>query len=222
MFKDEFMHITPTLDLLIVDDEEDIRLLLTQVFRARGLTVRNAADGFEALQKIQEAAPDALLSDLNMPGMSGFELLSVVRRLYPSIHVIATSGAYSGPAVPQGIAADGFHQKATGITRLFGLIANAQREDASLSLSARNGIPLWVDLERTNPTDAPHVLISCPKCLRPFRQPIIEVHARIRQTSCIYCQAIVSYALALAVNPIFTRDNSEASTAQPHSLNCPG
>jgi CheY-like chemotaxis protein len=214
------MRIPSQLDLLIVDDEEDIRLLLAQLFSARGLTVRSAADGFEALQQIQKDPPDALLSDLNMPGMSGFELLSVVRRRYPDIHVIATSGAYSGLTVPHGIAADGFHQKATGIKQLFELIAIAQNEEASSSLSARSGIPLWVDLERRDSSLDPHVLISCPKCLRPFRQPVVEVHARIRQTSCIYCQASVSYALALAVNPVFPTDNTEASSARPLSSNC--
>jgi Response regulator receiver domain len=42
--------------------------------------VTTAADGFEALLHFQDRAPDLLLSDLNMPAMSGFELLSVIRR----------------------------------------------------------------------------------------------------------------------------------------------
>lgn len=188
------------LDLLIVDDEESTRVLLSQIFQARGINVRCAADGFEALYRIQEAAPDVLLSDLNMPGMTGFELLSVVRRLYPQIHVIATSGAYSGVAVPTGIAADGFHEKATGMARLFGLIFAAD-EDKSHSMASRTATPLWVDLEQSHPLGDRHVLINCNRCLRPFRESVTEVHSRIRETACVYCRASVSYALAFAVKP---------------------
>ncbi len=110
-----------TLELLIVEDEADRRSLLSQIFTQRGFQVRAAEDGFAALRMIRSSMPDLLLSDLNMPGMSGFELLSVVRRRYPQICVIATSGAYCGPEVPAGIAADGFHEKATGMARLFEL-----------------------------------------------------------------------------------------------------
>ena len=98
--------------LLIVDDEPVTRTLLTQIFSSRGHDVKTAEDGFSALEQIRANVPDVLLSDLNMPGMSGFELLSVVRRRIPEIYVIATSGAFTGDAVPHGIAADAFYEKA--------------------------------------------------------------------------------------------------------------
>jgi CheY-like chemotaxis protein len=79
--------------LLIVDDEPSIRMSLAQIFTASGHNVRSAADGFSALYEIRRGIPDILLSDLNMPGMSGFELLSVVRRRFPAIQVIVMSGA---------------------------------------------------------------------------------------------------------------------------------
>ena len=85
-----------TIKLLIVDDEPATRKLLSQIFGQMGHSVRTAQDGFSALEQIRESMPDVLLSDLHMPGMSGFELLSVVRRRLPGIYVIATSGAYRG------------------------------------------------------------------------------------------------------------------------------
>ena len=91
---------------------------MSQIFEQMGHSVRSAKDGFSALEEIREAKPDVVLSDLNMPGMSGFELLSVIRRRLPEIYVIATSGAYSGTDVPHGIAADAFSEKATGFRSL--------------------------------------------------------------------------------------------------------
>ena len=189
------------IDLLIVEDEVDIRLLLSQIFTARGFQVRSAEDGFAALQMIRSAVPDILLSDLNMPGMSGFELLSVIRRRYPRIHVIATSGAYSGTNVPKGIAADAFHEKASSMASLLALMESAAELDHTSSYSGRTPTPLWIDLEPRMPFESNHVLLHCPECLRPFRQTVEEINADIRETHCLYCGGKVDYAIALAIKP---------------------
>lgn len=97
--------------LLIVDDEASIRASLSNIFMGRGYQVRSSADAFSALNEIERDVPDVLISDLNMPGMSGFELLSNVRRHFPEIQVIAMSGAFSGPEVPFAVAADAFYAK---------------------------------------------------------------------------------------------------------------
>jgi len=194
-------HATPELNLLIVDDEISTLSLLRQIFTQRGFRVHTAEDGFAALRIIRDHVPDVLLSDLNMPGMSGFELLSVVRRLYPRIHVIASSGAYSGTSVPHGIAADGFHEKATGITHLFDLMTIASRPDQTDARTDRTPTPLWVGLERRLPFESNYVLINCPQCLRAFRQPIDEIHPHLREAHCRHCNGAVSYAIALAIKP---------------------
>ncbi|MGA9069710.1 MAG: response regulator, partial [Terracidiphilus sp.] len=61
--------------MLIVDDEPSIRFSLSQSLAEMGYCARLATDGFSALREIRNRLPDFLLSDLNMPGMSGFELL---------------------------------------------------------------------------------------------------------------------------------------------------
>ena len=90
--------------LLIVDDEPSIRYSLACVLTEIGYDVRSAEDGFSALLEIRNEVPEILLSDLNMPGMSGFELLSEVRRQFPAIQTIAMSGAFRAmrchPALP--------------------------------------------------------------------------------------------------------------------------
>jgi CheY-like chemotaxis protein len=209
------------LNLLIVEDEPDTRYLLTQIFTMRDFTVRSAEDGFAALQMIRSCVPDILLSDLNMPGMSGFELLSVVRRLYPQIHVIATSGAYSGNTVPKGIAADGFHEKASGLASLFELMDLAAHLGHTSFFSHRTPTPLWIDLESRMPFESNHVLLNCPACLRPFRQTIEEIDAEIRETNCRFCGGKVDYAIALAIKPkIVPSEPSTMATEYPgNSLN---
>jgi CheY-like chemotaxis protein len=60
-----------------------------------------------------------LLEEPYMPRMSGFELLSIVRLRFPAIAVIAMSGAYSGMAAPQGVAADAFYAKGSSSVAQF-------------------------------------------------------------------------------------------------------
>jgi len=76
-----------------------------------GYDVAVAEDGFAALSQLRKTLPHVVVSDLEMPRMSGFELLSVVRRRFPQILTVAMSGAYSEDGLPAGIAADGFYAK---------------------------------------------------------------------------------------------------------------
>jgi CheY-like chemotaxis protein len=115
--------------LLIVDDEPSIRYSLTCVLTEIGYEVRSAADGNSAMLEIRKEAPELLLSDLHMPGMSGFELLSEVRRQFPAIQTVAMSGAFSGDEVPSGVAADGFYQKGSSMGSLLRIMGSLPRRD---------------------------------------------------------------------------------------------
>jgi len=70
----------PGEDVLIVDDDEDTRLLLREVIGERGATVRTAEDGVAGLAAMAERRPDIVLLDLMMPVMDGFEMLRRMRR----------------------------------------------------------------------------------------------------------------------------------------------
>ena len=108
--------------VLVVDDKECIRVSMANLLEEFGYSVREAVDGHSALHQIRKLNPDILLSDLQMPGMSGRELLNNVRRLFPAIKVIATSGSYGGKEIPAGILADAFYPKGSNVSALLQIL----------------------------------------------------------------------------------------------------
>jgi len=75
-------------NLLIVDDEQGMRQLLTLVFARAGHQVRTAENGRRALELLREQSSDLIVSDVKMPDMSGIELLRAVRGLLPDVAVV--------------------------------------------------------------------------------------------------------------------------------------
>lgn len=65
--------------LLVVDDDHYNRKLLDTLLRAEGFAVRHASNGFEALEAVAAEPPDAVLLDLMMPDMDGFEVAKRLR-----------------------------------------------------------------------------------------------------------------------------------------------
>ena len=65
--------------VLVVDDNEDVRDLLRLHLVAGGFDVEMAENGQQAIDSIASAPPDLMLTDLNMPGMDGFQLIEAIR-----------------------------------------------------------------------------------------------------------------------------------------------
>jgi two-component system response regulator MprA len=97
--------------ILCVDDEPSVRESSSMVLASEGYEVITAEDGLDALDKLAEATPDLIISDLRMPRMSGFEFLEIVRDKFPKIPVIAVSGQFISDELPEGLHADVFLQK---------------------------------------------------------------------------------------------------------------
>ena len=108
----------PKVSVLIAEDEDSVRTSLAKILEVVGYHVRSSADGLAALIEMEDGLPDILISDLNMPRMSGFELLDVVRSRFPGVRVIAMSGAFGGDQIPVGVTADDFYQKGFGVATL--------------------------------------------------------------------------------------------------------
>ncbi len=65
--------------ILIVDDEPDMRELLTMYLTGRGFLVNEAGDGVDGLESVKKARPDLVILDVMMPRMDGFQLLKVLK-----------------------------------------------------------------------------------------------------------------------------------------------
>jgi response regulator RpfG family c-di-GMP phosphodiesterase len=78
--------------LLIVDDEIAQRNMLAVMVEQAGMACQTVPDGWEALASLQTQAFDAVIADLNMPGYSGMELLTEVRRHYPQMVFLMATG----------------------------------------------------------------------------------------------------------------------------------
>src|SRR5512142_543171 len=74
--------------ILVVDDEVNARTALAELLRDEGYSVETAADGFKALPKLEEFAPELLLTDLKMPGMDGLELMKKAQERDPDCVVV--------------------------------------------------------------------------------------------------------------------------------------
>jgi DNA-binding NtrC family response regulator len=74
--------------ILVVDDEAAARSALSELLRDEGYVVHTAGDGFKALGQLDEWAPDIVVTDVQMPGMSGIELMEKIRERMPSVGVV--------------------------------------------------------------------------------------------------------------------------------------
>lgn len=78
--------------VLVADDEKNIREGLAEYLALEGYLVQTAADGKEALRKVEEGNVDLVITDLKMPALSGGELLKTVSGRYPGLPVIVLTG----------------------------------------------------------------------------------------------------------------------------------
>ncbi|SCZ65180.1 nitrogen regulation protein NR(I) [Thiohalomonas denitrificans] len=72
----------------VIDDDRSIRWVLEKALKAENIEVRSFDEAGPALKALQRQEPDALITDIRMPGMSGLELLSELRAGYPDLPVI--------------------------------------------------------------------------------------------------------------------------------------
>jgi CheY-like chemotaxis protein len=154
--------------ILVVDDDESVCTLAKAILESQGYEVQCAVDGFDGLNALKHSPPDVIVSDLQMPNMSGFEFLSVVRKRFPRIPTIAISGAFSGRDVPDSVLADAFFEKGQySLPELFQKVAVLLEEiPARQHVERRLKPAVWIPV-----SNASYIAVTCPSCLRTFPVP---------------------------------------------------
>jgi CheY-like chemotaxis protein len=79
-------------DILIIDDDRQMRRLLTRILGGAGHTVREAENGRDGIAEFQRQRAALVISDIVMPDMEGIETILALRREEPDIPIIAISG----------------------------------------------------------------------------------------------------------------------------------
>ena len=152
--------------VMLVDDDPLIRRLILRWLSTEGYVVKTAEDGLDAIGKLRAGLPDLLISDLNMPRMSGVEFLGVVRRRLPQIPVIVISGV-PADALPT-VAHDAYCLKSESLSQqLLQTVSELTRKPSPRTAPPPVGTESV--LARWNGSGG--YIINCPDCLREFTSP---------------------------------------------------
>ena len=190
--------------ILVVDDQFLIRETARQILESEGYEVLTAADGLDGLHAFSKSLPDLIISDLNMPRMSGFEFLAVVRERFPHIATIAVSGEYIISGNP-GIVADAFLQKGHyTLKELCGEVAKLLAASPIRSESKKSEIAtLFVPRD-----NAGYLIIACPKCLRANRLEAMNLNGGLHETHCQFCGTPVKFEINHEIEPLMKRNHA--------------
>jgi len=132
---------TPQRLLLVVDDDEATRLLLTELFNANGYAVVLAENGEQALKQLLDYAPDLVVLDLQMPVMDGWrfraaqQLLSNVR--VAAVPVVLLTGTDNAEKSAQALHAAGFVEKPFQPDLLLGAVLKALKASRPAAFDRR-------------------------------------------------------------------------------------
>jgi CheY-like chemotaxis protein len=114
----------PKANILVVDDDVNLRELLLETLDGIGYRASGATDGIDALQKLKEEKVDLVITDIKMPGMDGIALLKKIRRYYPELPVLFITGVATPEIIGRALP-DGFLAKPFRISHLEELIEDA-------------------------------------------------------------------------------------------------
>jgi chemosensory pili system protein ChpA (sensor histidine kinase/response regulator) len=107
-------------EILIAEDNNDLRAIFARVFEHSHFNVRVAVDGQEALTALQESVPDVLILDINMPRVSGLDVLGHIREnpTFAQMKTVIVTGNFLAQHEPEAAFAHAFLVKPVSITEL--------------------------------------------------------------------------------------------------------
>lgn len=79
--------------ILVIDDDEMIRYVITLMLESDGFEVNEAGNGKEAMDYIKKQSFDLVITDIEMPEMNGFEIINKLHKDFPNVKIVVISGA---------------------------------------------------------------------------------------------------------------------------------
>ncbi|GLI36212.1 sigma-54-dependent transcriptional regulator [Desulforhabdus amnigena] len=140
--------------ILIVDDEKNIRLTMSQSLEPLGMPVETAVNGEDALQKLREKQFGLVFLDLKMPGMDGMEVLHRIKEKWPKMQVIIVTayGTVESAVEAMKIGAADFLQKPFSPSEIRELAAKVLEREA-LDEESATGYLTLVELAKRHISD---------------------------------------------------------------------
>jgi CheY-like chemotaxis protein len=160
----------PKQKIMVVDDDPAIRESMTAFLHANGYELSSATDGYDALWLLKNGLVNIVISDLEIPGLSGFEFLSILRQRYPEISVIAMTGRPEGRSKLATAIADAFYPKGQQHPkRLLSMIAELLRDSTIRTrVQEAESSAVRITDNRSDTGSTPDVLVTSPECLKSF------------------------------------------------------
>ena len=176
-------------NILVVDDEAQIRRVLRSTLSFRGYTITEAKSGEEALDLVSKLKPDLILLDVNLPGMSGVEVCREIRRSSDApIIMLTVRNAERDKVVALDAGADDYVTKPFGIEELLARVrASLRRHPSADALPPFVSRDFSVDFEERRVTVGGEEVHLAPKEFEVLRHLIIHQgkpvsHRRLLQT----------------------------------------
>ena len=178
--------------VLLVDDDPTLRDLLSTQLEEAGFNAEQAEDGIDGLVKLWDLLPTVIISDLQMPRMSGVESISVVRWRFPSIPVIVLSGSIQRELPAEAKPDRWLRKGAQQIPELLQAV-----HDLARTTPDRAYIPQVISIPvRTRPGGAGYFVLTCRGCLRSFQVTSTpESKGGEQAATCVHCEARVPFLI---------------------------
>jgi two-component system, OmpR family, KDP operon response regulator KdpE len=179
---------TSTANILVVDDEPQIRRVLRSTLSFRGYVIAEASSGEAALEMVHKVKPDLILLDMNLPGISGIETCRELRRFSDApIIMLTVRNAERDKVVALDAGADDYVTKPFGIEELLARVrASLRRHSAVETIPPFHTKDFSVDFESRVVTVAGELVHLAPKEFEVLRKLIAEqgkpiTHRRLLQ-----------------------------------------
>ena len=166
--------------------------MLSMRLEEAGFKAQQAEDGIDGLVKLRDKLPKVIISDLQMPRMSGIEFISVVRRRFPSIPVIVLSGSCPANFLRKSKPDRWFEKSPQQIPELLQAVHDLARKTPD-----RADLPQVISTPvRTRPNGAGYFVLTCTDCLRLFQVTSTPENKTVERTAiCVHCEARVPFLI---------------------------